>query len=107
MTVKAGQKCTAIRRALVPAGLADQVAEAVRERLAGVVVGNPAAEGVQMGALAGLEQREEVRRSVKALLAAARIVSGDPGHVDVTGASAETRRVHGAPAAPGRRRGPP
>jgi oxepin-CoA hydrolase/3-oxo-5,6-dehydrosuberyl-CoA semialdehyde dehydrogenase len=89
MTVKAGQKCTAIRRALVPAALADQVAEAVGERLAGVVVGDPAAEGVQMGALAGLEQREEVRRSVKALLAAARIVSGDPDHVDVTGASAE------------------
>jgi oxepin-CoA hydrolase/3-oxo-5,6-dehydrosuberyl-CoA semialdehyde dehydrogenase len=90
MTVKAGQKCTAIRRALVPATLAGQVAEAVRERLAGIVVGNPAAEGVQMGALASLEQREEVRRSVKDLLAAARIVSGDPSHVDVTGASAET-----------------
>jgi oxepin-CoA hydrolase / 3-oxo-5,6-dehydrosuberyl-CoA semialdehyde dehydrogenase len=90
MTVKAGQKCTAIRRALVPAALADQVAEAASERLAAVVVGSPDAEGVQMGALAGLEQREEVRRSVKALLAAARIVSGDPSHVDVVGASAET-----------------
>jgi len=89
MTVKAGQKCTAIRRALVPAALADQVAEAARERLAAVVVGNPAEEGVRMGALAGLEQREEVRRSVKALLSAGRIVSGDPDHVDVVGASAE------------------
>jgi oxepin-CoA hydrolase / 3-oxo-5,6-dehydrosuberyl-CoA semialdehyde dehydrogenase len=90
MTVKAGQKCTAIRRALVPAALADQVAEAARERLAAVVVGDPAAEGVQMGALASLEQREEVTRSVKSLLAAARIVSGDPSHVEVVGASAET-----------------
>jgi oxepin-CoA hydrolase / 3-oxo-5,6-dehydrosuberyl-CoA semialdehyde dehydrogenase len=89
MTVKAGQKCTAIRRALVPVALADQVAEAARERLASVVVGNPAEEGVRMGALAGLEQREEVRRSVKALLSAGRIVSGDPDHVDVVGASAE------------------
>ena len=89
MTVKAGQKCTAIRRALIPAALADQVAEAARDRLAKVVVGNPAAEGVRMGALAGLEQREEVRRSVKALLSAGRIVSGDPDHVDVVGASAE------------------
>src|ERR1700761_6928183 len=89
MTVKAGQKCTAIRRALVPAALADQVAEAARDRLATVVVGNPAEEGVRMGALAGLEQREEVRRSVKALLSAGRIVSGDPDHVDVVGASAE------------------
>ena len=89
MTVKAGQKCTAIRRALVPAALADQVAEAARDRLAKVVVGNPAEESVRMGALAGLEQREEVRRSVKALLPAGRIVSGDPDHVDVVGASAE------------------
>src|SRR5437773_283913 len=89
MTVKAGQKCTAIRRALVPAALADQVAEAARDRLAKVVVGNPADEGVRMGALAGLEQREEVRRSVKALLSAGRIVCGDPDHVDVVGATAE------------------
>ena len=89
MTVKAGQKCTAIRRALVPAALADQVAEAARDRLAKVVVGNPAEESVRMGALAGIEQREEVRRSVKALLSAGRIVSGDPDHVDVVGASAE------------------
>jgi oxepin-CoA hydrolase / 3-oxo-5,6-dehydrosuberyl-CoA semialdehyde dehydrogenase len=89
MTVKAGQKCTAIRRALVPAALADQVADAAREELAKVVVGNPAAEGVRMGALAGLDQREEVRRSVKALLSAGRVVSGDPDHVDVVGASAE------------------
>jgi oxepin-CoA hydrolase/3-oxo-5,6-dehydrosuberyl-CoA semialdehyde dehydrogenase len=89
MTVKAGQKCTAIRRALVPAALADQVAEAARDRLSRVVVGNPAEESVRMGALAGLEQREEVRRSVKALLSAGRIVSGDPDHVAVVGASAE------------------
>jgi oxepin-CoA hydrolase/3-oxo-5,6-dehydrosuberyl-CoA semialdehyde dehydrogenase len=89
MTVKAGQKCTAIRRALVPVSVADQVTDAARERLAGVVVGSPAADGVQMGALASLEQREEVRRSVKALLSGARLVFGDPEHVDVAGASAE------------------
>src|SRR5258707_1810617 len=86
MTVKAGQKCTAIRRALVPAALAEQVAEAARDRLAAVVVGNPATEGVQMGALAGLEQREEVRRAAKALLSAGRSVSGDPAHVVAGGA---------------------
>ena len=50
MTVKAGQKCTAIRRALVPAAVAGEVTEAVREALAGVVVGNPAEAGVRMGA---------------------------------------------------------
>jgi oxepin-CoA hydrolase / 3-oxo-5,6-dehydrosuberyl-CoA semialdehyde dehydrogenase len=89
MTVKAGQKCTAIRRALVPADLAGQVAEAARDRLAKVVVGSPAEESVRMGALASLEQREEVRRSVKALLAAGRLVCGDPDRVEVIGASAE------------------
>ncbi|WP_328607075.1 phenylacetic acid degradation bifunctional protein PaaZ [Amycolatopsis sp. NBC_00345] len=83
MTVKAGQKCTAIRRAFVPAELLDDVAEAASARLAKVTVGNPAAEGVRMGALASLEQREEVRRSLKALLDAGSVVFGDPEHVDV------------------------
>ena len=89
MTVKAGQKCTAIRRAFVPAAVAGQVDEAVRDRLAKVVVGSPAEEDVRMGALASLEQREEVRRSVKALLSAGRLVFGDPDHVEIVGASAE------------------
>jgi oxepin-CoA hydrolase/3-oxo-5,6-dehydrosuberyl-CoA semialdehyde dehydrogenase len=88
MTVKAGQKCTAIRRAFVPAGQLGAVTEAVRERLAKVVVGNPADKSVQMGALASLEQREEVRRSLKALEEAGRIVFGDPEHVEVSGADA-------------------
>jgi len=89
MTVKAGQKCTAIRRAFVPAEHVDAVVEAVSARLAKTVIGAPAAEGVRMGALAGLEQREEVRRSVKALADAGRIVFGDPEKVDVVGADAE------------------
>ena len=88
MTVKAGQKCTAIRRAFVPAGQLDAVTEAVRERLGQVVVGNPADKSVRMGALASLEQREEVRRSLKALEVAGRIVFGDPEHVEVAGADA-------------------
>jgi oxepin-CoA hydrolase/3-oxo-5,6-dehydrosuberyl-CoA semialdehyde dehydrogenase len=89
MTVKAGQKCTAIRRAFVPAGVADAVIEAAGQRLSKVIVGSPAEETVRMGALASLEQREEVRRSVKGLLAAARLVFGDPEHVDVVGADAQ------------------
>ncbi len=89
MTVKAGQKCTAIRRALVPTGLAGPVAEAATAQLARVIVGSPADDTVRMGALASLEQREEVRRGVKALLAAGRLVFGDPEHVDVVGADAE------------------
>ena len=86
MTVKAGQKCTAIRRAFVPAGQLDAVTEAVREQLATVVVGNPADASVRMGALASLDQREEVRRALKALEAAGHIAYGHPGHVEVTGA---------------------
>jgi oxepin-CoA hydrolase/3-oxo-5,6-dehydrosuberyl-CoA semialdehyde dehydrogenase len=88
MTVKAGQKCTAIRRALVPESRLDAVAEAVREKLAAVVIGNPADESVRMGPLASLDQREEVRRAVKALAGAGRIVFGDPDRVEVTGADA-------------------
>jgi oxepin-CoA hydrolase/3-oxo-5,6-dehydrosuberyl-CoA semialdehyde dehydrogenase len=83
MTVKAGQKCTAIRRAFVPEQHVDAVVEAVSAKLAKVTVGNPASEGVRMGALASLDQREEVRRSVKALADAGRIVFGDPDKVDV------------------------
>ncbi|NVI92836.1 phenylacetic acid degradation bifunctional protein PaaZ [Actinomadura sp. BRA 177] len=89
MTVKAGQKCTAIRRALVPAALIDDVTEAVRDRLSKITVGNPADPDVRMGALATLDQREEVRRSLKALMDAGRVVFGDPEHVDVVGADAE------------------
>ena len=88
MTVKAGQKCTAIRRALVPDSLLDAVAEAASARLAKVVVGNPADESVQMGALASLDQRDEVRRSLKALLSAGTAVFGDPEHVEVVDADA-------------------
>ena len=89
MTVKAGQKCTAIRRALVPADQVEQVADAVREELAKVVIGNPADKATTMGALASLDQREEVRRSLKALEDAATIVFGDPEHVNVRGADDE------------------
>ena len=85
MTVKAGQKCTAIRRAFVPAAQLDAVTEAVTDRLAGIVVGHPADKATQMGPLASLEQRDEVRRSVKALQAAGRVAFGNPHHVEVAG----------------------
>ena len=86
MTVKAGQKCTAIRRALVPESLLDVVAEAASARLAKVVIGDPADETVRMGALASLGQRDEVRRSLKVLLSAGTAVFGDPERVEVVGA---------------------
>ena len=89
MTVKAGQKCTAIRRALVPEAMVDAVAEAAAARLAKVTIGNPDDESVRMGALASLDQREEVRRSLKALLSVGTAVFGDPDQVEVVGADAE------------------
>jgi oxepin-CoA hydrolase/3-oxo-5,6-dehydrosuberyl-CoA semialdehyde dehydrogenase len=89
MTVKAGQKCTAIRRALVPSDLMDEVARAASERLARIKVGNPSDPDVRMGALATLDQRDEVRRQLKKLLDAGRIVFGDPDRVEVIGADAE------------------
>jgi len=89
MTVKAGQKCTAIRRAIVPSGLLDDVAQAAVERLKRVTIGNPTNPDVRMGALAGVEQRDEVRRSLKALTDAGRVLFGDPDHVEVVDADAE------------------
>jgi oxepin-CoA hydrolase/3-oxo-5,6-dehydrosuberyl-CoA semialdehyde dehydrogenase len=86
MTVKAGQKCTAIRRAFVPAPLVGAVIEAVAAKLAGVVVGHPAEEATTMGPVASLAQREEVRVAVGKLTAAAGLVYGDPDKAAVHGA---------------------
>ena len=91
MTVKAGQKCTAIRRALVPSEYAGAVVEALREALGKVRVGDPAEPGVTMGALASLGQRDEVRRAVERLSGAAELLQGtlDPGSFEVEGADPE------------------
>ncbi|WP_404473871.1 phenylacetic acid degradation bifunctional protein PaaZ [Microbacterium aerolatum] len=68
MTSKAGQKCTAIRRAVVPTAQADAVIDAVRARIEEkVIVGDPRDEGVTMGPLVSREQREEVLRQVRVL----------------------------------------
>ena len=64
MIAKAGQKCTAIRRVIVPDALVDPVAEAMVERLRAVVVGDPTVDATDMGALVGLEQRDDVRAAV-------------------------------------------
>ncbi|WP_265442818.1 phenylacetic acid degradation bifunctional protein PaaZ [Flexivirga meconopsidis] len=90
MTVKAGQKCTAIRRVIVPAGIADDVVAAISDRLAKVTVGKADAEGVRMGALASLGQRDEVRKAVEALRTSSEIVFGNPDDVTVVGADAES-----------------
>lgn len=98
MTSKAGQKCTAIRRAVVPSGQADAVIDAVRARIEQkVVLGDPRAEGVTMGPLVSLEQRDEVRRQVRALIdGGGRIVIGSPD------SAPDVRRdAGGSPAAEG------
>ena len=89
MTVKAGQKCTAIRRAIVPESTADAVVDAIAARLAKITVGNPANADVKMGALASLGQRTEVRKAVEALRGSADIVYGDPDSVRVLDADDE------------------
>ena len=85
LTTKAGQKCTAIRRAIVPEGLVEPLFDALRDKIAErVVVGDPHAEGVTMGPLVSLEQRDEVLRAVAALEAAGgRVVLGATGAPDV------------------------
>jgi oxepin-CoA hydrolase/3-oxo-5,6-dehydrosuberyl-CoA semialdehyde dehydrogenase len=89
MTVKAGQKCTAIRRVIVPEAMADAVTGALVDRLSKVVVGAADDPDARMGPLASLDQREEVRKAVKALRASSTVVFGDPDSVEVAGADTE------------------
>jgi oxepin-CoA hydrolase/3-oxo-5,6-dehydrosuberyl-CoA semialdehyde dehydrogenase len=85
MTAKAGQKCTAIRRAMAPAAHLDAVQAALTERLAKIRIGDPRVEGVQMGALASRAQLNAVRSAVAELSKSARIVAGDPDASPVPG----------------------
>ena len=79
MTVKSGQKCTAIRRAIVPRRHLDAVVEKLRARLARTVVGDPSVEGVHMGALASHAQQSDVGERVAQLMQHARRVLGGEG----------------------------
>ncbi|QOF79766.1 phenylacetic acid degradation bifunctional protein PaaZ [Variovorax sp. 38R] len=76
MTTKAGQKCTAIRRAIVPRQHLDAVAEKLRARLAKTVIGDPSREDVRMGALASRDQQADVAERVATLLQGAELVYG-------------------------------
>ena len=90
MTVKAGQKCTAIRRAFVPAASIDAAETALKKSLAEITVGDPRAEGVTMGALVSRAQRDDVRAKITATIAIeAERIFGDPDRVTVQGADAE------------------
>lgn len=86
MTLKAGQRCTAIRRTFVPERFLDDAIKAIGKRLAGATLGNPAVDGVRMGPLASRGQVEEVRKSVEALRAAAEVAWGSLDDFSVTGA---------------------
>ncbi|HCY62127.1 MAG TPA: phenylacetic acid degradation bifunctional protein PaaZ [Oxalobacteraceae bacterium] len=77
MTTKAGQKCTAIRRAIVPRQHLDAVAESLRARLAKTVVGDPSREGVKMGALASHAQQADVAERVALLAQGNEVVFGE------------------------------
>ncbi len=89
MSVKAGQKCTAIRRVIAPRALVEPLIQALSERLAAITLGLPALEATRMGPLASLGQREEVRRRIRELGAEAEIVAGDPARPRLASGDAE------------------
>jgi oxepin-CoA hydrolase / 3-oxo-5,6-dehydrosuberyl-CoA semialdehyde dehydrogenase len=86
ITVKAGQKCTSVRRILVPEDLMDDVQKALSKRLASTTIGDPADPAVRMGSLATKLQVERVRANVELLMQEQNIVIGDLDHFDVVGA---------------------
>jgi oxepin-CoA hydrolase/3-oxo-5,6-dehydrosuberyl-CoA semialdehyde dehydrogenase len=83
MTVKAGQKCTAVRRIFVPENRLEDCWKALTKALSQTTIGNPENEKVRMGSLAGLPQREEVRAQVSRLLASSQLVYGSLDSVEV------------------------
>lgn len=89
MTVKAGQKCTAIRRVIAPRALTQALIAALGERLAKTALGDPSNEATRMGPLASLDQRREVRERIRELRAEAEIVAGDPDAVRLASGDAE------------------
>lgn len=89
MTVKAGQKCTAIRRIFVPEHLLEDAYIAIGKSLVQTTIGNPLNEKVRMGALAGLGQREEVKQNIQKLLVGSQIVYGSLDSIEVIDADAQ------------------
>ena len=86
MTLKAGQRCTGIRRIFVPGNKMEDVWKAIGTSLAQTVIGNPLNEKVRMGSLAGETQRSEVRSQIEKLLASSQIVYGSLDSVEVVDA---------------------
>lgn len=76
MTVKSGQKCTAIRRILVPRPVADALAQAIAQKLADYPVGDPSQEGVKMGPLVSVAQADSARAGIARLLSECELITG-------------------------------
>src|SRR5450432_2399376 len=83
MTVKAGQKCTAIRRIFVPEKKLERIRKSISAALAQTLIGNPLNEKVRMGSLAGMDQRREVYQQVQKLLASSQIIYGSLDSVEL------------------------
>ena len=83
MTSKTGQKCTAIRRTIMPEPMVDEVIAAISKRLSTVKVGDPQVEGVRMGPLVGKSQVDDVRKNVECIREGAELVFGDPDNFDI------------------------
>jgi len=88
MTLKAGQRCTGIRRIFVPENKMEDVWKAIATSLSQTIIGNPLNEKVRMGSLAGHSQRNEVKEQVQKLLASSQIIYGSLDSVDVVDADA-------------------
>ena len=86
ITIKAGQKCTAVRRIIVPEEYLEEVQKGISARLASTKIGNPSVDGVRMGALATKTQVDRVRASVEELAKSQQIVFGDLDEFEVHGA---------------------
>ena len=89
ITIKAGQKCTAVRRLIVPQNLIEATAEALSKRLSTTTIGNPENKDVRMGSLAGETQRREVREKVNQLSRSQKIIYGNLDEFNVVGADAK------------------
>ena len=83
ITVKAGQKCTAIRRIFVPENKIDDMRKSISAALAQTLIGNPVNEKVRMGSLAGQDQRNDVKQQVQKLLASSQIIYGSLDSVEL------------------------
>ncbi len=89
MTLKAGQRCTGVRRIFVPANRMEDMWKAIATSLSQTTIGNPLNEKVRMGSLAGETQREEVRTQTKKLLASSQIIYGSLDSVEVIDADSK------------------